>query len=140
MPFSLTKPIGIGVLNAWHKATGSVGAAAIEVMTTLNAGAARAALAAGIRCATDVTGFGLLGHLFKLARASGVAAIVDHVAVPLIEGTREAAQAGYMPGGTWTGCGRIPTRAGQVRKTCCCWLTHRSPAGCWWPGNCRERR
>jgi len=100
LPLSLTKPIGTGVLNAWHKATGQVSAAAIEVMTTLNADAGRAALAAGIRCATDVTGFGLLGHLYKLARASGVTAIVDHVAVPLIEGTREAARAGYMPGGS----------------------------------------
>ena len=95
---SLTKPIGTGVLNAWHKATGQVSEAAIEVMTTLNADASRAALAAGIRCATDVTGFGLLGHLFKLARASGVSAVVDHAAVPLIEGTRAAARAGYISG------------------------------------------
>jgi selenide, water dikinase len=100
VPLSLTKPVGTGVLNAWHKATGQVSAAAVEVMTTLNEGAGRAALAAGIRCATDVTGFGLLGHLFKLARASGVSAVVDHAAVPLIEGTRAAAQAGYMPGGS----------------------------------------
>ena len=88
LPLSLTKPIGTGVLNAWHKATGEVSPAAIDVMTTLNAEAGRQALAAGIRCATDVTGFGLLGHLFKLARASGVSAVVDHAAVPLIEGTR----------------------------------------------------
>ena len=47
-----------------------------------------------------MTGFGLLGHLFKLARASGVSAVVDHAAVPLIDGTREAARAGYMPGGS----------------------------------------
>jgi selenide,water dikinase len=100
LPLSLTKPIGTGVLNAWHKATGSVSAAAIEVMTTLNADASQAALATGIRCATDVTGFGLLGHLYKLARASGVTAIVDHNAVPLIEGTLDAARAGYMPGGS----------------------------------------
>jgi selenide,water dikinase len=100
LPLSLTKPIGTGVLNAWHKATGEVSAAAIEVMTTLNAEASRMALAAGIRCATDVTGFGLLGHLFKLARASGLSAVVDHAAVPLIEGTRDAARAGYMPGGS----------------------------------------
>jgi selenide,water dikinase len=98
-PLSLTKPIGTGVLNAWHKATGEVSEAAIAVMTTLNADASRQALAAGIRCATDVTGFGLLGHLFKLARASGVSAVVDHTAVPLIEGTRAAA-AGHMPGGS----------------------------------------
>jgi selenide,water dikinase len=100
LPLSLTKPIGTGVLNAWHKATGQVSAAAIAVMTTLNAEASRAALAAGINCATDVTGFGLLGHLFKLARASGVSAVVDHAAVPLIEGTLAAVRGGHMPGGS----------------------------------------
>jgi selenide,water dikinase len=100
LPLSLTKPIGTGVLNAWHKATGQVSAAAIEVMTTLNGDASRLALAAGIRCATDVTGFGLLGHLFKLARASGVSAVIDHAAVPIIDGTRAAARAGHVPGGS----------------------------------------
>ena len=99
-PLSLTKPIGTGVLNAWHKATGQVSAAAIDVMTSLNADASRQALAAGIDCATDVTGFGLLGHLFKRARTSGVSAVVDHAAVPLIEGTRAAARAGHIPGGS----------------------------------------
>src|SRR5262249_61779794 len=69
-------------------------------MTPLNPGAARQALGGGIRCVPDVTGFGLLGHLFKLARASGVSAVLDHTAVPLIEGTREAVRAGYMPGGS----------------------------------------
>jgi selenide, water dikinase len=100
LPLSLTKPVGTGVLNAWHKATGQISAAAVDVMTTLNDHASRRALAAGVTCATDVTGFGLLGHLFKLARASGVSAVVDHAAVPLIEGTRAAAAAGYMPGGS----------------------------------------
>jgi selenide, water dikinase len=100
LPLSLTKPLGIGVLNSWHKATGQVSEAAIEVMTTLNAAASRQALAAAITCATDVTGFGLLGHLFKLARASGVTAIIDHAAVPYIEGARQVAAAGYMPGGS----------------------------------------
>ena len=100
LPLSLTKPIGTGVLNAWHKATGQASAAAVDVMTTLNADASRRALAAGIKCATDVTGFGLVGHLFKLARASGVSAVVDHAAVPLIEGTRAAARAGHLPGGS----------------------------------------
>jgi selenide, water dikinase len=100
LPLSLTKPIGLGVLNAWHNATGEVSRAAIEVMTTLNADASRQALAAGIRCATDVTGFGLLGHLFKLARASEVTAIVDRAAVPLIDGAIAAMRAGYMPGGS----------------------------------------
>jgi selenide,water dikinase len=88
------------VLNAWHKATGQVSPAAVEVMTTLNDQASKQVLAAGIGCATDVTGFALLGHLFKLARASVVTAVVDHAAVPLIEGTRAAAEAGHMPGGS----------------------------------------
>jgi selenide, water dikinase len=100
LPLSLTKPIGTGVLNAMHKATGAVSEAAIEVMITLNAQASRAALAAGIRCATDVTGFGLLGHAYKLARASGVTAVIDHRAVPLIDGVKQAQRAGHMPGGS----------------------------------------
>ncbi len=100
LPLTLTKPLGLGVLNAWHKATGEVSDAAIEVMTTLNAAASRQALAAGITCATDVTGFGLLGHLYKLARASGVSAVIDHAAVPYVAGARAAAAAGHMPGGS----------------------------------------
>ena len=100
IPLSLTKPIGTGILNAMHKATGEISEAAVAVMIALNADASRAALAAGLRCGTDVTGFGLLGHAFKLARASGVTAVIDHGAVPVIEGTREAQRAGYMPGGS----------------------------------------
>jgi selenide, water dikinase len=100
LPISLTKPLGSGVLNSRHKATGTVFPQAIDVMTTLNAEASRAALAAGVRCATDVTGFGLLGHLYKLARASGVAAVLDHAAVPLIDGARDAVRGGYVPGGS----------------------------------------
>jgi len=99
-PLSLTKPIGSGVLNARHKATGEVFPAAIEVMTALNADASKQALAARIGCATDVTGFGLLGHVFKLARASGVTAVIDSAAVPLIDGALAAVRAGYLPGGS----------------------------------------
>jgi selenide, water dikinase len=88
------------VLNSRHKATGEVFPAAIDVMTALNASASKQALAAGITCATDVTGFGLLGHLFKLARASGVTAVLDSAAVPLIEGALDALRAGYVPGGS----------------------------------------
>jgi selenide,water dikinase len=100
VPLSLTKPLGIGVLNAAHKATGERFEAAIDVMTTLNADAAAAALGAGVRCATDVTGFGLLGHLHKLARASEVTAVIDAAAVPYVDGAREALQAGHVSGGT----------------------------------------
>jgi selenide, water dikinase len=118
LPLSLTKPLGIGVFNAWHKATGEVDQAAIDVMTTLNAEASRQALAAGISCATDVTGFGLLGHLYKMARASGVTAVVDHAAVPYLDGARALARAGYMPGGSkrnldWV---RPHTDAGSVSE------------------------
>ncbi|GII52517.1 selenide, water dikinase [Planotetraspora thailandica] len=97
---SLSKPLGIGVLNSRHKATGEVFPQVVAAMTTLNAEASRAALVAGIRCATDVTGFGLLGHLYKLARASGVTAVVDVAAVPYLEGAREALRDGFVSGGT----------------------------------------
>ena len=100
LPLSLTKPLGSGVLNAWHKATGEISDAAVEVMTALNAQASRLALARGIRCGTDVTGFGLLGHAFKLARASGVGAVIDRSAVPLIDGAAKALRDGYIPGGS----------------------------------------
>jgi len=100
MPLSLTKPLGLGVLNNRHKATGEVFPEAVAVMTRLNDEASRAALAAGITCATDVTGFGLLGHLYKLARASGVTAVVDAAAVPFLDGAREAVRDGFVPGGT----------------------------------------
>jgi selenide,water dikinase len=59
-----------------------------------------AALAAGVTCATDVTGFGLLGHLYKLARASGVTAVVDAKAVGYLDGARRAAESGFVSGGT----------------------------------------
>ncbi|HRO94006.1 selenide, water dikinase SelD, partial [Citricoccus sp.] len=74
LPITLTKPIGVGLLNNRHKQTGEVFAAAIASMTALNRDAADAALASGARAATDVTGFGLLGHLHKMMRASGVGA------------------------------------------------------------------
>jgi selenide,water dikinase len=100
LPLTLTKPLGTGVLNSRHKATGDVFAEAIATMTALNRDAAAAALAAGAICATDVTGFGLLGHLHKLARASGVTARIDAAAVPYLDGAREALAAGYVSGGT----------------------------------------
>ncbi|MCM3553606.1 selenide, water dikinase SelD [Janibacter melonis] len=100
LPISLTKPLGLGILNNRHKATGERSAEAVEVMTTLNREASEAALAAGVRSATDVTGFGLLGHLHKLCRASGVAAEIDAAAVPYVSGAREALAAGHVPGGS----------------------------------------
>jgi selenide,water dikinase len=99
-PLTLTKPIGVGMLNNRHKATGEVFPEAIASMVSLNRDASQAALAAGCTAATDVTGFGLLGHLFKMARASGVTAIVDAAAVPYLDGARQALRDGYVSGGT----------------------------------------
>jgi selenide,water dikinase len=99
-PLTLTKPLGVGVLNSRHKATGERFPQAVAAMTALNRAAAEAAAAAGVRCATDVTGFGLLGHLHKLARASGVGAVLDAAAVPYLDGARDALAAGHVSGGT----------------------------------------
>ena len=100
LPITLTKPLGVGLLNNRMKSTGEVSAAAIEVMTTLNRDASKAALEAGARAATDVTGFGLLGHLYKMGRASGVGMILDRAAVPLVDGAAEALRDGFVSGGT----------------------------------------
>jgi len=100
LPLSLTKPLGVGVLNARHKRTGERFPEAVASMARLNRDAARAAVAAGIRCGTDVTGFGLLGHASKLARASRLTVAVDAAAVPYLPGAREALRDGYVSGGT----------------------------------------
>ncbi len=99
-PLTLTKPLGLGVLNNRHKQTGEAFPEAVAVMTELNRDASAAALKSGATCATDVTGFGLLGHLYRLARASGVCAVVDAAAVPYLDGARESLAEGYVPGGT----------------------------------------
>jgi selenide,water dikinase len=101
----LTKPLGGGVASTAIKrgqASDSLVAAAVEVMTTLNRDASEAALAAGASGMTDVTGFGLLGHLHELTEASGLAAEVDASAVPAIEGVAELLQLAEPPvaGGT----------------------------------------
>jgi selenide,water dikinase len=88
----LTKPLGVGAITTAAKrgaASPPLLQAAIDVMVALNAAAAGAARAAGAHAVTDVTGFGLLGHLHSLARASGVAAEVDARAVPAIAGVEE---------------------------------------------------
>jgi len=100
LPLTLTKPLGVGLLNNRHKQTGEVFAEAIATMTALNRDAAEAAVAGGVRAATDVTGFGLLGHLYKMCRASKVGAVVDLAAVPVIDSARDALRDGFVSGGT----------------------------------------
>ncbi len=90
----LTKPLGGGLVTTAAKrglAEPALVERAVRVMTTLNAEAARAALGAGASAMTDVTGFGLLGHLHELALASGCAADVEAAAVPAIEGALDLA-------------------------------------------------
>ncbi len=100
LPLTLTKPLGVGVLNNRHKATGERFDEAVAGMVALNRDASVAAVGAGARAATDVTGFGLLGHLHKMMRASGTTAVVDAAAVPYLGGAREALRDGYVSGGT----------------------------------------
>jgi selenide,water dikinase len=99
----LTKPLGTGVVATAVKRgqpDPAAVAAAVAAMTTLNRDAAEAALAAGVVAATDVTGFGLLGHLHRMLRASGVAGEVDAARVPFLPGAAELAAAGFVSGGT----------------------------------------
>jgi selenide,water dikinase len=107
----LTKPLGTGLVATMVKRcdpaviapggehAASYGAAVAE-MTRLNDVAARVAREAGARAATDVTGFGLLGHLQRLAAASGVSAHVDLAEVPVLPDAWALLDAGYVPGGT----------------------------------------
>jgi selenide,water dikinase len=99
----LTKPIGTGVISQGVKkgvTAPDEAAAAVASMAALNRAAGEAMLEVGPSAATDVTGFGLLGHLHELAHASGVRARVRAGAVPLLPGARRLAEAGVVPGGS----------------------------------------
>ena len=99
----LTKPLGAGAVSTAVKRSlpGAPLELAVDVMTTLNRDASLAARAAGAHALTDVTGFGLLGHLHELALASGLAASVEAEAVPAIEGVLDLLASGdAIAGGT----------------------------------------
>ena len=101
----LTKPLGSGVLSTAIKqgaASPEQIAQVTEVMSTLNLAAAEAMLSVGVHACTDVTGFGLLGHLHELAEASGVAAELRAFSVPILPGVLELIAAGVVPSGTRT--------------------------------------
>ncbi len=98
----LTKPIGNGILATAGKLgqlSPEAQRAMLEAMKLLNGVASRAALAVGSRCATDVTGFGLLGHMSHIARASKVTLRVDLDAIPVFPGVREAVRARFVTDG-----------------------------------------
>lgn len=99
----LTKPLGTGVITTAlkvGKAPEDLVERAVRNMTWLNRGAAEVMIRAGIRAATDVTGFGLLGHLRNLLRGSGTSAEVEVATVPLLDGVIDLIAAGHVPGGT----------------------------------------
>src|SRR3954467_5437896 len=99
----LTKPVGNGILATAAK-RGQLSTEAqrpmLDAMKALNGAASRAALAVGARCATDITGFGLLGHLSHIARASNVTLRVSLNDVPIFSGVREAVRAGFVTDGS----------------------------------------
>ena len=99
----LTKPLGIGVITTAIKsgdADQNVVEAAMESMTRLNADGSAVAVAAGATGATDITGFGLLGHLGRAAAESAVDIAINQAEVPLLRGPRDLAEAGSIPGGS----------------------------------------
>ncbi len=103
MSLVLTKPLSMGIISTAVKrdaAPPALAAKAAEVMATLNAGAAEAMREVGAGAATDVTGFGLMGHLHNLVRLSGVGAEIWMEAVPILDGVRELAERGLVPGGS----------------------------------------
>lgn len=109
----LTKPIGTGVVTTAHKKDGlsdRLLADAVRWMSTLNDRACRAMLACGCRGATDITGFGLLGHAGEMSRASGVQLVMEAGRVPLLESVLELRQQGFFPGGSAANRRWIETR------------------------------
>jgi selenide,water dikinase len=99
----LTKPLGLGIISTAIKrgeATAEQRTLAVETMAALNAAACEAMVEVGVSAATDVTGFGLLGHLHIALAAAGFSARLDAAAVPLLPGTLALAEAGVVPSGT----------------------------------------
>ena len=99
----LTKAIGTGIITTALKAGKSDGETedrVVRLMAELNKGASEAMVGVGVNACTDITGFGLLGHLREMVEGSGVRARVRLEDVPLITGARELAESGIAPGGT----------------------------------------
>ncbi len=99
----LTKAIGTGIITTAGKAgvvDGDALSAAVKSMAALNRGASEAMLEVGVTAATDVTGFGLLGHLHTMLKASGAAATLTLGAIPVLEGVLPLLEQGVAPGGT----------------------------------------
>jgi selenide,water dikinase len=101
----LTKPIGTGVISTgikFEKASPEVAAASVETMLTPGKYAAEAMREFGVKGATDVTGFALLGHAWEMAKGSKVTIVIEPGSIPLIDGALELATEGLMTGGDKT--------------------------------------
>ena len=99
----LTKPLGSGIIATALKkdeAPKSIIEEAVNVMIKLNRGSAKAMNAVGVNACTDITGYGLLGHLLEMCNGSKVSATIEFNEIPLIQGVYELAQKGFIPGGT----------------------------------------
>ena len=99
----LTKPLGSGIIATAikkDKAPKSIMEEAVNVMTNLNSGGAKAMNAVGVNACTDITGYGLLGHLLEMCQGSKISATIEFNEIPLIQGVFELAQKGFIPGGT----------------------------------------
>jgi selenide,water dikinase len=99
----LTKPLGTGIITTaakQNRATTYQVNAAVKTMSALNETACKAMVKVRCHACTDVTGFGLLGHLNNMIHHSGVGARINLSAVPLLPGVRELAEEGAAPGGT----------------------------------------
>ena len=99
----LTKPLGTGIISTAikkEKAPESIIDEVVKIMSQLNEGAAQAMNIVGVSACTDITGFGLLGHLLEMCKASKVSAIIEFNKLPLIQGAFELAQKGFIPGGS----------------------------------------
>ena len=111
----LTKPIGTGVISTgvkFQKAEAAVAAAAVDTMLQPGEAAARAMRDCHIRCATDITGFGLLGHLWEIAQASRVSLEIDSAQVPLLDGALGLVGQKMVTGGDRTNTGIRGVRCG----------------------------
>lgn len=98
-----TKPLGVGIITTGIKrgiVSPEAEAEVIKVMATLNKGAAEAAISVGVHAVTDVTGFGLLGHLHEMLEASGCSADIYAEAVPVLDSVWNCIQQKAIPGGT----------------------------------------
>ena len=99
----LTKPLGSGIIATAikkDKAAKSIMEETVNVMTNLNSGGALAMNAVGVNACTDITGYGLLGHLLEMCQGSKISATIEFNEIPLMQGVFELAQKGFIPGGT----------------------------------------